>query len=115
MSQHRTNRILGAFAALSLFGIAGLGLTALIGFEEPDRNLLLFSSVLVLSAPVAILVHLVVTKELTRQEKRIWLHELTGRRAAWVFSDYLTSSDRRATARSLADQALTRRGRSPLV
>jgi hypothetical protein len=103
------NRVLGALAALSLFGIVGLGLTALFGFEKPNSMLLLVSSVLVLAAPVAMLVHLGATRELTRQEKRIWIRELTGSRAPWAFSDYVTCDDRPATARRLAEEAQARR------
>jgi hypothetical protein len=104
------NRVLGALAALSIFGIAGLGLTALFGFETANTMLLIVSSVLVLAAPVAMLVHLSVTRDLTRHEKRIWIRALTGPRAPWAFSDYVTSDDRRATASRLAEEALARRG-----
>lgn len=103
-----TNRILGVFIALSFFGMAGLAVMVIVGFEEPNNTLLLFSSVLIFAAPIAILAHLSVTKELTRQEKRIWIRELTGPRAPWVFTAYLTCHDRRATAESLAAEALTR-------
>jgi hypothetical protein len=109
MSQHSRNWTLAAFAALSLLGIVGLAATALLGFEEPNSVLLLWSSALVLAAPAAILVHLIMTKDLTRQEKRIWLHEFASPRAGWAISEYLTSGDRRATAGSLAEQALARR------
>jgi hypothetical protein len=94
---------------LSLLGTVGLGLTALLGFEKPSNTLLLVFSVLVLAAPVAMLVHLSATRELTREEKRIWIRELTGPRAPWAFSDYVASSDRRATAGRLAEEALARR------
>jgi hypothetical protein len=103
------NRVLGGIAGLSLLGIVGLGLTALLGFEKPNNLLLLLFSMLVLAAPVAMLVHLGATRELTRHEKRIWIRELTGPRAPWAFSDYVTCDDRRATARRLAEEALARR------
>jgi len=105
------NRVLGALAVLSVFGIAGLGLTALVGFERPNTMLLLVSSALVLAAPVAMLVHLAVTRELTRAEKRIWIRELTGPRAPWVFSDYVACDDRPAAASRLVEEALERRNR----
>jgi hypothetical protein len=105
------NKLLAALAVLSLFGIVGLGLTALFGFETPNNMLLLVSSVLVLAAPVVMLVHLCTTRELTRQEKRIWIRALTGPRAPWAFSDYVSSDDRAATARRLAEElAKGRRG-----
>jgi hypothetical protein len=105
------NRLFVALAILSVFGTVGLCLTALFGFEEPNSTLLLVSSLLVLAAPVAMLVHLVLTRELTRQERRIWIRELTGPRAPWAFSDYLISDDRSAAARRLAEEALARRNR----
>ena len=99
-----TNRVLGACAVLNLFGMAGLVLTATLAFEEPNTALLLVSSLLLFAAPIAVLLHLASTRELSRQEKRIWIQQLTGRRAPWVFSDYLTSPDRRATAKRLAEE-----------
>jgi hypothetical protein len=87
--------------------MAGLVLMATLAFEEPNHALLLVSSLLVFAAPIAAALHLVVTRELSRQEKRIWIRQLTGRRAPWAFSDYLTSPDRRATARRLAEETAT--------
>jgi hypothetical protein len=83
-------------------------MTALVGFEEPSSTLLLASLVLAFAAPVAILVHLVGTNELTRHDKRIWIRQLAGPRAARAFSAYLTSHDRSATAERLAAEALAR-------
>jgi hypothetical protein len=103
------NAVLGALAVLGVFGMVGLAVTALLGFEEPNSTLLVFSSVLLFAAPVGILAHLSVTRELTRQEKRIWFQQLTGRRAAWAFSGYLTCHDRRATAKRLAEEQAARR------
>jgi hypothetical protein len=103
-----TDTLLGACAVLNLFGVAGLVLTAMLAFEEPNSALLLVSSLLLFAAPIAVLLHLVVTRELSRQEKRIWTQQLTGRRAPWAFSDYLSSPDRRATAKRLAEETATR-------
>lgn len=108
-----TNRLLGVIAVFSVFGMVGLALTGLIGFEEPNSTLLLVSSILIFAAPVAMLVHLSVTRELTRDEKRIWIQAMTSARAARVFSAYLTSPDRRTTAQSLATEALARRAGRP--
>jgi hypothetical protein len=102
-------RVLAGLAALSVCGMAGLAALGLLGFEEPDTTLLLISSALVFAAPIAVLVHLGFTRELTREEKRIWIHELTGRRAPWAFSDYVTTEDRRATTRKLSEEAPARR------
>lgn len=103
-----TNTLLAVCTILSLFGMAGLVLTAALGFEEPNRALLLFSSLLSLAAPVTVLMHLFVTRELSRHEKQIWVRQLTGRRAPWAFSEYLTSRDRRVTAKRLAKEAAAR-------
>jgi hypothetical protein len=101
------NRILGSSTVLSIAGMIGLATTALVGFEEPNNTLLLVSTMLVLAAPTAALVHLSLTRELTRQEKRAWIRGFTGPRAPRLFADYLTSRDRRATARNLAEQRRT--------
>ena len=103
-----TNRVFAAFALLSGFGMVGLAVTVMLGFEEPSNTLFLFSFVLMFAAPVAILVHLIVTSELTLREKRIWIGQLAGPRMARAFSTYLTSHDRSATADRLAAEALAR-------
>jgi hypothetical protein len=103
-----TYRVFGAFALLSVFGMVGLAVTAVLGFEEPNKTLFVSSLVLTFAAPVAMLVHLVVTRELTLGEKRIWIRQLAGPHAARAFSAYLTSHDRSATADRLAAEALAR-------
>ena len=102
-----TNKVFGAFVVLSVFGMVGLAVAAVVGFEEPNETLLLVSFVLMLAAPVAMLVHLTVTKELTWQEKRIWIRQLASHRGARVFSAYLTSHDRGATVENLAAEGTT--------
>jgi len=100
------NTVLGAWCGtLNLFGIAGLVLTATLTFEEPSDILLVVSSMLLFAAPLAVLAHLALTRELSRREKRIWIRQLIGRRAPWALSDYLTFPDRRATAKRLAEEA----------
>jgi hypothetical protein len=106
--QSLPNSVFVAFALLSVFGMVGLAVTAMLGFEEPNHALFLFSFVLVFAAPVALLVHLIVTRELTPSEKRIWIRQLAGPHAARAFSAYLTSHDRTATADRLAAEALAR-------
>jgi hypothetical protein len=103
-----TNRVFGALAAVSLVGLVGSAVTAIVGFEEPSTALLLASLVLTFAAPVAILVHLIGTSELTVHDKRIWIRQLAGPRAARAFSAYMTSHDRSATAERLAAEALAR-------
>jgi hypothetical protein len=99
--------------ALCVPGIAGLVATGLMGFEEPGNMLLLLSSVLTLAAPAAVVVHLAVTGELTRHEKRFWMRHLAGSRAPSAFAAYLTAPDRRVAARKLAaaDSAIRRNRR----
>jgi hypothetical protein len=89
---------------LFVFAMAGLVLTVVLGFEEPNDTLLLISSSLLLTAIVAVFAHLAVTKELNRSEKRIWLARLTGRKAPWALSDYLSCEDLRATAVSFLEE-----------
>src|SRR5918993_1064697 len=82
---------------LVVFAMAGVLLTLVLGFEEPNNALLLLSSGLMLTAVLAVFAHLALTSELNRSEKRIWLARLTGRKAPWAFGDYLNSDDLRAT------------------
>jgi peptidoglycan/LPS O-acetylase OafA/YrhL len=103
-----TSRVFGAFGVLSLAGMVLLAVTAVVGFEEPNSTLFLTSLALVLAAPAAMLVHLAATRQLTGSEKRIWIRELAGPRAARSFSAYLTSHDRSATAGRLAAEASAR-------
>lgn len=77
---------------------AGLVLTMVFGFEEPNNTLLLLSSGLLLSAIAAVFVHLGVTRRLNRSEKRTWLRQLTGRRAVRAWREYLVSGDVRGAA-----------------
>jgi hypothetical protein len=83
---------------LVVFAMAGFLLTLVLGFEEPNNALLLLSSGLMVTAVLAVFAHLAVTEELNRSEKRIWLARLTGRKAPWALSDYVTCEDLRATA-----------------
>jgi uncharacterized membrane protein len=93
------NRVLEALVGLGVLGLVLLALTALIGFEQPNTMLLIVSSVLIFLAPLGMLVHLTMTRELTREEKRLWIQELTSRRGASGLADYLTSHDRRTAIR----------------
>jgi hypothetical protein len=98
-----------AVSLLSLFGFAGLILTLLLGFEEPNSTLLLVSTVLVFSTPAAVLVHLAATTELSAADKRIWIRELISPRAGSALSAYLISSDRSADADRFLLEATARR------
>ena len=103
-----TNTIFSACAVMTVFGLVGLCITAIVGFEEPNNTLLLFSVLLGLAAPAVALVHLMFTKELTRREKSMWLRHLAGPHAARVFRMYLTSGDRAASALRLPADISTR-------
>ena len=82
-------------ALLTIVGVVAMAVTMLLGFEEPNGILLLVSSILMFTTPVAMLAHLALTHELTPEEKRIWLRALTGRRAPAAWSVYLTCGNRR--------------------
>jgi hypothetical protein len=97
-----TNRVFTAFAAASVIGgMAATFALVAVGFEEPNIRLLLMSGLLALATPVAVLLHVSFTRELTWPQKRVWFHEFCGSRAPRVFSAYLTCRDRRAFARHL--------------
>ena len=98
-----------AVSLLTLCGFVGLLLTLLLSFEEPNSTLLLLSSVLVLATPGAVLVHLAATRDLSPAEKRIWIRELTSRRAGSALSAYLVSSDRSADASRFQHEAANAR------
>lgn len=90
-------------SVLFICAIAGLVLTAVLGFEEPNDRLLLPASGLLFAAIAAVLMHLAVTRALTRPQKRVWLARLTGRRAPWAWGEYLTCDDLRAAANRFAE------------
>ena len=83
---------------LFVSGIASLALTATFAFEEPNNPLLLLSAGLLVTPLVAVFAHLTATSELNRSQKRIWLRQLTGRRAPSAWAEYLTCGDLRAAA-----------------
>ena len=94
----------GLVSVLFVCAMTGLVLTALFGFEEPNYILLPLSSGLLLTALVAAFAHLSVTRVLNRSQKRIWLHQLTGRRAVWAWAEYLACDDLRAAAIRFAEE-----------
>jgi hypothetical protein len=107
-------RLLRAGVAVLFVGaMAGLGLTAAFGFEQPNDLLLFLSSGFLLVAIAAVFTHLGTTRTLTRSQKRIWLDQLASRRAAWAFGEYLTCEDLRAAATRLAEEGSNRRASSP--
>ena len=93
------NWLVRASIPVSLVGLSLLILTAVLGFEEPNDTLLLLSAGLILAAPLTVALHLIFTKELSRNEKRVWLKAFIGSHAGLAFSDYLKSDNRRVGAR----------------
>ena len=102
--------LLRAFVTvLFVCAMAGLVLTVLFGFEEPNDTLLFLSCGLVLAAIVAVFAHLAATRLLNRAQKRLWLHRLTGRQAASAWAEYLTCDNLRAAASHFAEDPPSRR------
>lgn len=89
---------------LFLCGMAGLVLTAVFSFEEPNDMLLLLSSGLLVTAVLAVFVHLGANRRLTRSQKRMWLRQLTGRRALSAWAEYLTCDDLRGATIRFAEE-----------
>jgi hypothetical protein len=96
--QAHARRSLDVWIAPGLVGFALLCLTGLFGFEEPNGWLLSFAALLALSPPAAVFVHLYLTRELTPDEKRVWILEFTSTACPSALADYLTATDLRATA-----------------
>lgn len=96
-------------SVLFLCAMTGLALTGLFGFEEPNTALLVLSSTLLLTAILAVFVHLAVNRVLNREQKRIWLHRLTGRRALSAWAEYLSCDDLPAAATRFTGDASARR------
>ena len=102
-------RVTGILAALTMAGIIGTVVTAVLGFEEPNTPMLLVSGVLALAAPLAVLVHLRLTRGLTQDKKRIWLKEFRSAQVWSSLSEYLSSTDLSESARQRAQRALALR------
>ena len=90
------------FVALTAAGFVVLAVTVIVGFEEANGTMLLVSSLLLFAAPAAVLAQVTFTHDLTREEKRLWLRALGGRRALKAWSVYLACSDRRGALSQLA-------------
>lgn len=95
--------ILVGCSALSIFGCSVAAFTALFGFEEADDARLVASAVLILAAPFALLMHLILTKQLTRDDKRLWTRAFRSSGFASAFSMYLSSTDLRADTHRLRE------------
>src|SRR6266480_1155590 len=100
--------VMGILAVLTVLGIAGFVMTAMLGFEEPNTPMLLVSGAMTLAAPITALVHLSVTRGLTHDEKRIWLKEFGSAEVWSALSEYLSSGNLSESARRRAQAALAR-------
>lgn len=105
-------RTLEAWVAPSIGGLALFIVTAVMGFEEPNAWLLLIATGLALATPAAVLAHLVLTRELSREEKRLWRRELTSVSSASALADYLRASDHRTVIAQRLRERVLRRHRS---
>ena len=85
--------VVNLLAGLTVTGIMGLLVTMVLGFEEPHTPMLLVAGAMTLAAPIAVLVHLRVTRGLTHEEKLIWLKEFRSANIWSAFSEYLSSTD----------------------
>ena len=101
--------VMGILAVLTVAGIAGFVMTAMLGFEEPNTSMLLVSGAMTLAAPIAALVHLSVTRGLTHDEKRTWLNEFGSAEVWSALSEYLSSTNLSESAKRRAQDALARR------
>lgn len=93
---------------VSLLGFLGLVVNALLSFEEPHREMLLASGLLVVAAPLAALLHFTTTRVLTPSQKRTWIAGVMGRGGLALFAAYFNSVDRSRATEHLATR---RRGR----
>ena len=105
------SRVLLRALVITLFvcSMAGLVLTMVFSFEEPNNALLLGSSTLLLMAIVSVFAHVALTGTLNRSQKRTWLRLLTGRKAVRAWAEYLSSDDPRAAAARLRNEESVRR------
>ena len=104
-------RLLATLPYVSLLGLLALAVNVVLSFEDPHGGMLLASGLLLLVAPLGVLVHLGVTRELTRAEKRTWIAGLTGRQGMAFFAAYFEGSGRRIAMERLASEAHGRRTR----
>jgi len=102
------NRVVAILPYVSLLGFIGLVPNLVFSFEEPHTGMLLVATLLLSVAPVGLLVHLATTRELTAQERRVWLAGLMSRKAARFFAAYFNARERRRTTQQPAALARSR-------
>jgi hypothetical protein len=101
--------VIGILAVLTVMGITGFFVTAMLGFEDPNTAMLLVSGAMALAAPVIAVAHLTVTRRLTQDEKRIWLREFGSAEVWSALSEYLSSTNLSESVQRRAHDALARR------
>jgi hypothetical protein len=84
------DRLLGVTPLASTLGLAGLFVTIALGFEEPNRVMFFSSAGLLVTAPLAAVIHAALTNRLTRARRRIWLRALVSPKAVWAMPRYLS-------------------------
>ncbi len=94
---------------VSVAGLAGVLLTFVLGFEEPNTALAVLSAAMVLAAPIAVLLHLALTASLSPAEKRVWWNDFASAEIWSAMSEYLSSGDLIAAAQRRALDAEERR------
>jgi hypothetical protein len=104
-SQLFADRIFGGLPFVTLLGLLGVAVMALLGFEQPDTLMLVVASLLLLAAPVGLVLHLSTTKELTAEEKRLWAIRLLSWRGPALFGAYFVRRERRNATKALVDSA----------
>jgi len=98
---------------LTLLGCAGLALAAVFGFEEPDTRWLVGSGVLLAAAPAGLVLHLTFTRDLSRNDKRLWVANLMRLKEPGLVADYFTAEGRTNATRRLNAKARVRSGAQP--
>lgn len=79
---------------VSLLGCLAGAVNVFLSFEEPHRGMLLLAGILLLSAPLGLAIHLALTTDLTKADKRIWAMALTSATSPRFFSTYFRPSER---------------------
>jgi hypothetical protein len=88
------NFALRGLPLLTLLGFAGLVANLALSFEEPQTTLLVASGLLMAAAPLGMALHLGATRQLSREEKRLWVAGLLSPRGPALFSAYFTAAER---------------------
>jgi hypothetical protein len=94
----RVAHLLRLAGAITLLGIIGVALALFLGFEEAPGALFLVPALCVFVAPIVLLLHLCLTKTMTRAEKQSWLKAFVSRRALHAAADYVARHEHASTS-----------------